>query len=283
MHLLLIGPLKQDVSRYGPKSDGCMAYGALLSQNKPCDFTKVLMIISKRNCLLIAGSFAFTSLITLGHAKGLIATVEMEAGIKQCTGSSRNYVDCARGIEKKTIKKPGTLAKRAGKVLIITAGTKKITFKDSGSDNEKVVYSYLGINPVLHTHVIHIQAYEFSSYILVQQESGLETDVFGFPIASSDGKNFAASSEGISAGNGDTDQNNVSIWSTEGGKIVQVAELKGMAWGPDALTWTPEGLRVNKICANTSTEDSYDVKPCGSANIIKTTGIWKLLNKPIRP
>ena len=91
--------------------------------------------------------------------------------------------------------------------------------------------------------------YESYDYILVDQEDGTETRLWGYPILSPDKKNFLTSSVDLEAG---FVPNGFQLWSVEEKKPVKVYEVNLADWGFTNMIWTND----NHIIAEQTIRDS---------------------------
>lgn len=224
-------------------------------------------------CWVVIFSVGFAS---QAFADGYIATEEVEQGIAECSGPNLNTLNCARGIErKKLVEGDGTINRTDGTLRIrIADRTVTLVDKLTESGGDTIVYSYLGFNKKLNSHVLHIQYYEGDAYMVIHHSSGQNVFPSGYPIASPDGKHFLSISEDMFAG---YSPNNVEIWQVTAGRYRRVANFEP-EWGPYQGSWLDfRRARIAKHCYDSSKGNSTGLKPCGMARIERLDSAWKLI------
>lgn len=131
--------------------------------------------------------------------------------------------------------------KRRGRIVIPTVKGQKIladivvdeAFINQGhSEAEMTEYIYLGYLTAFQAHLIQVQFYETTQWLLIDA-SGRQIELWGEPVFAPDMKHIAASCMGIEYGGGQPN-------------IIQLLELKNgilsTAWSLEPKTWEPYSI-----------------------------------------
>ncbi|MDQ2769540.1 MAG: hypothetical protein M3Y54_03455 [Bacteroidota bacterium] len=127
-----------------------------------------------------------------------------------------------------------------GRIVIPTASGNKI-FQDKGVGTDETAqekYEYRGYLPQLSYHLIFVQFWEGSQWILLNTK-GRQTELAGEPIFSPDMQHIAASWPGIEvSGEG---PNIIQLLALQNGTLREVwsiePAIEPMTWEPDEIQW----------------------------------------------
>lgn len=202
---------------------------------------------------------------------------------KTCTGIGNSH-ECARAVEKRELaRNPPSIRREGRKLSIVVANGKNVTFTDArdSDDSQAVWYSYIGSLADVGEHVVEVQYYEGTSYLLVNSKTGSQTSSAGMPVASPSGDRVVATSVDLGARYNPTA---VQIWKvTPGGLEVEYEQMfdgKDDVWGPGEPTWRGDRrIRFQKMYVDGETRGFAEL-------VLKPTG-WVLeggdCHRPDRP
>jgi hypothetical protein len=146
------------------------------------------------------------------------------------------------------------LSKVHGRLVIPTAKGKKV-FTDiviteaaverGHSEDENKVHTYLGYMPAFHCHLLRVQLYEITQWILLS-DAGQQIALWGEPMLAPDGKHMAASCMGIEYGGGQP--NIIQLLGLEKGVLKEIWSIIPTQWEPSQLCWVSNNaLAMKKI------------------------------------
>ena len=211
-----------------------------------------------------------------------VASTELDYMVNklpECAVNSQSETSCARAVERLQLVKNRKFATRTNDVLTVQTAKKQLKWVDDYSDSYQkfIVYSYLGFNPKLRVHVIHLNYYEGDAYMVIDHRTGQLAYPSGFPVWSPDGTHFLSVSQDMFAS---FNPNNVEIWELNSGKFVRLFNLEP-EWGPGVGKWiAPHTIQVEKFCYEDSTTllaNSATLTPCGTAKIHRSGRKWVLI------
>jgi hypothetical protein len=144
------------------------------------------------------------------------------------------------------------LKKVHGRLVIPTAKGKRV-FTDiviteaaverGHSEDENKVHTYLGYLPEFHCHLVRIQLYETTQWLLLS-EAGQQSTLWGEPILAPDGRHLAASCMGIEYGGGQP--NIIQLLGLEKGVLKDLWSVAPTQWEPSQLCWVANNALVVK-------------------------------------
>ncbi|HEX8659003.1 MAG TPA: hypothetical protein VF690_15780 [Hymenobacter sp.] len=136
-----------------------------------------------------------------------------------------------------------TLKKLNGRITIPTNKGPKV-FKDVIVDEaalrrgigeeESLVHDYLGFLPAFHCHLVKINFYETSEYLLIS-ETGHQISLCGEPLFSPDVRYIMASSPGIEYSGGQP--NMIELLELQSAGLKRVWKLEPETWEPYEVIW----------------------------------------------
>ncbi|ROH86290.1 hypothetical protein ED236_07590 [Pseudomethylobacillus aquaticus] len=209
-------------------------------------------------------------------ASGNVAPKAIEVGIAECSDNNLNTFICAREIERKALADQGKPITRSGDTLSIAIQNNTISLVDNHKDgvDSTILYSYLGYDRKLDSHILYLQYYEGGAYMVIHHHSGHQAFTSGFPLASPDGKHFLSLSEDMFAG---YSPNNVEVWQVVSGEFSRVSNYKP-EWGPRSARWATAGRAlVEKQCYAPTENNPAGLKPCGVARVERSGSTWVLI------
>jgi hypothetical protein len=145
------------------------------------------------------------------------------------------------------------LKKQYGRIVILTAKGREI-FTDvdiddaaiakGHSEEEIKTYTYLGYLKNTHTHMVKVQLYEITEWLLVN-DNGKHLELWGEPLFSPDMKHVASSCMGIEYGGGQP--NIIQLLAWQNGEWREVWHLEPKTWEPYRIAWlSPNTLLLSK-------------------------------------
>lgn len=146
------------------------------------------------------------------------------------------------------------LKKYKGRIVLPT-GKRKRVFTDividhtavnkRHSESETVTHTYLGYLSAYQCHLIQVENYETSEWLLINDQ-GKSFSIYGEPQFSPDGRRIAAACMGIEYGGGQP--NIVQILELQNGSLRKVWEVEPKTWEPSELSWvSSQELVLKKI------------------------------------
>lgn len=132
--------------------------------------------------------------------------------------------------------------KKQGELVLSLAGNKMMILRDSlsNSDNtEQITYNYWGHFNEVGFYIIKVQYYESGEYLLINDKTGIKTQVWGEPKLSPDKKHIVSASNGIEY---DILPNGIQMWLIQKDALKLEWEYKQKQWGPDGIIW------INQNC-----------------------------------
>jgi len=170
-----------------------------------------------------------------------------------CQGINNSY-QCAQAIEKHLLADGGRgVARRGAELAIPLLNGDTLALRDSTPDTPTGVWhSYRAYLPSIGYHVVEVQYYEGSTYLLVNGTSGKKTFSNGLPVVSPDNRRIAAGNVDLEA---EFSPTTLQVWRLERDSLALEWEhdfLAGGAatdttWGPSEVRWlTPTEIHVTK-------------------------------------
>lgn len=145
------------------------------------------------------------------------------------------------------------LHKQRGRLIIPTAKGQKVftdividdaAIKRGHSEDEMTIHTYRGFLPDFHCHLIEVQLYEISQWLLIS-DAGQQVVLWGKPLFSPDGKHIIATCMGIEYGGGQP--NSLELLARQSGAWRTVWHLEPTAWEPYQVGWiSPATLLLSK-------------------------------------
>jgi hypothetical protein len=162
-----------------------------------------------------------------------------------------NSFRCARAIE--AVQGKGAFRQsfyRMEKTLRVQTAKGVASFVDNEAESdESIHYSFLAYLPSLQLHVLHVQYWEGSNYLVVHHHSGAVASVDGFPNVAPNAQRFISIS---SAGESGYYPNSVEIWRvTEDALVSEFRDTPSAnEWSPEGATWlSSQKLKLRGNCA----------------------------------
>ncbi|MDO7854392.1 hypothetical protein [Hymenobacter convexus] len=157
--------------------------------------------------------------------------------------------------------------KRNGRIVIPTAKGPKIftdvvideaAFKKGHGEEESTVYTYLGYLVDFKCHLIQVQYYETTQWLLIDG-SGHRIELWGEPMYSPDRRHIAAICMGIEYSGGQP--NILQLLELRNGVLQQVWEQEPKTWEPYRIKWLSSSTlllsREMWTCKNPGTTFTY--------------------------
>ena len=145
------------------------------------------------------------------------------------------------------------LQKQRRRLIIPTAKGQKVftdividdaAMKRGHGEDEMTIHTYRGFLPDFRCHLIEVQFYETSQWLLVS-DSGQQIVLWGKPLFSPDGKHIIATCMGIEYGGGQP--NSLELLARQGGGWRTVWHLEPATWEPYQVAWaSPTTLLLSK-------------------------------------
>ena len=163
------------------------------------------------------------------------------------------YLQARKGL---TVTKPRLtrpLKKQEGRLVIpTTAGPKVLTdvvidaaaVEKGHSEEEAIQYTYLGYLPDFSCHLIRVQYYETTKWLLISN-SGRQLSLWGEPIFSPDQQRIFAICQGLEYSGGQP--NSLQLLQLQNGVLREVWTMKPKTWQPYRAYWaSPNSLLLVK-------------------------------------
>jgi hypothetical protein len=139
------------------------------------------------------------------------------------------------------------LKKARGRIVIPTAKGPKV-FQDRGvgtDDTEQVQFEYLGYLIGFKCHLLKVNYYETSEYLLIDG-SGMQITLSGEPIFAPNMQHIVAICPGIEYGGGQP--NIIELLGLQNGVLRKVWSLEPKTWEPYRISWaTDKTLLLSKV------------------------------------
>ena len=145
------------------------------------------------------------------------------------------------------------LQKARGRIVIPTSKGLKIfadviineaALKKGHGEDESTTYTYLGYLVDFKCHLIQVQYYETTQWLLIDA-SGRQIDLWGEPLFSPDQRHIVATCMGIEYGGGQP--NILQLLELHNGVLQQVWKLEPKTWEPYRIKWlSPASLLLSK-------------------------------------
>lgn len=151
----------------------------------------------------------------------------------------RNSFECARAIEARQLPRLDRVRRVGDTLSLSLSGGDTVRLVDrSDSPAEVESFSYQGHWSGEGYFLVHIQYYEGSSFLLVDDDTGHRTSLADAPLRSPDGRRFAVLSLDLEAG---YVPNTLQVWELGDGVPVLEWALEPEEWGPTEGRWEGAG------------------------------------------
>jgi len=132
-----------------------------------------------------------------------------------------------------------------GKLVFTTKSGKTETLSSDTAMNMETytVYSYAGNLESISQWQVDVSIHEGFYCVLVDQQDGTKTELWGRPIVAPDGKHFIAPSFDIEAG---FVVNGFQVFTMDDGKPRLLWKRELVSWGPEEMRWLDENTVVIK-------------------------------------
>jgi len=184
---------------------------------------------------------------------------------KLCVGI-RNSFECARAIERKQLSGENRVASRDGSTLALRVRSgAAVKLQDNREPGvEGVSFSYLKSLPEIGFHLVHVQYYEGTAYLLIGMRSGNRQLIQEVPIISPDRARFATVSAAESY-----NPNGIQIWRLVAGQPKLEWSYAAEGWRPAEPSWLgSERLRIAKL--------AWGGEKLGTLTAAWSSGAWHL-------
>jgi hypothetical protein len=162
----------------------------------------------------------------------------------------------ARADESEIMGSEPLVARHEDSLIFTLDGKPPVALVNSPTEGEDFVsYDFQGSFDDLGFWAVAISYYEGSGYLLVDQQSGGQTLVWGAPVASPNKQWLACSSADLVAA---FDPNGLQLLKKNGGKWEMVGELNLEKWGPESVGWLDDHtLLIRQQRMNENMEPTY--------------------------
>ena len=204
----------------------------------------------------------------MGGPSGSPATIRVTSSLL----AKAVYLVVKKGCVETKLRVTFPLKKQRGRIIIPTVKGQKIladivvgeAFINQGhSKAEMTEYIYLGYLTVFQAHLIQVQFYETTQWLLIDA-SGRQIELWGEPVFAPDMKHIAASCMGIKYGGGQPDI--IQLLELKNGVLSTVWSSEPKTWGPYRICWSSSNslllskkMWTEKNPGNTSTHSKLTI------------------------
>lgn len=153
----------------------------------------------------------------------------------RCAGDDRR--GCTAQVEAREIAKTEGRVQRQGQRLTIRLGNGETTglVNDTSDSGSAKRYVYAGYLPSIRHHVVEVAYYEGGSVVLLHEQTGATTDVYGFPAVAPGARRIATASVDLIAG---YTPNHIRVWRVADTHLELEWGLDGgTQWGASDPVW----------------------------------------------
>ena len=225
--------------------------------------------------ILKADSATATPVLVSDSAKSVFAAAPDRETI--CATIDNSY-KCAQAIERRWLDSGKPMITRDSTVLTIRLQNGALVqLTDSAENNPKTTWhSYVNFLPSIGYHVIELQYWEGSAYLLLSAATVNSTTAYGPPVVSPDRSHLIAVAEQLESWYGPT---GIQIWRViDGGldlewdhRTVEYGAWTDAAWGPRDPQWVTESrVRVKRV----TIDRRGTVSDAGIVTLVHGSGGW---------
>jgi hypothetical protein len=153
----------------------------------------------------------------------------------RCTGDDRRA--CMAQVEAREIENAGSGVQRQGLRLTFRLGNGQKTelVNDTSDSGSAKRYVYAGYLPSIRHHVVEVAYYEGGAVLLLHEQTGATTDIYGFPAVAPGARRIATASVDLEAG---YDPNHIRVWRVTDTHLELEWGLDGgTKWGASDPVW----------------------------------------------
>jgi hypothetical protein len=153
----------------------------------------------------------------------------------RCTGDGRRA--CMAQVEAREIANSGGRVQRQGLRLTFRLGNGQTTelVNDTSDSGSAKRYVYAGYLPSIRHHVVEVFYYEGGAVLLLHEQTGATTDIYGFPAVAPGARRIATASVDLEAG---YDPNHIRVWRVTDTHLELEWGLDGgTKWGASDPVW----------------------------------------------
>jgi len=178
----------------------------------------------------------------------------------QICAQTPGVVECLHAVEQHFLADAPAGVERAGETLVVHPSSgSPIELTDSPPSAEAAevtLYGYAGFLPEVPAHLVQVQHYEGSNYLLIDLD-GKATDLDDLPVLSPDRNRFVTASGGAYA------EDRVEIWLITPHGVAQEFSFSPCSWSPAEARWLSE--REIEVTKTLVVPGSTDDEPSSAA------------------
>lgn len=202
------------------------------------------------------------------------------AEIRAVCDTLSNSFECARAIEERQLPRAAGVSRRVDTLRLALAGGDTARFVDEGEEADVTRYSYQDRWPDPGYFLLHVQYYEGSAYLLIDDSTGGRTRLPDWPLLSPDRRRLAVLSLDLEAG---YVPNTLQVWALEEGRPELEWGTEPDRWGPVDGEWIdPTTLRFTQRgwCDEPGVESERGLWCDRPARLVREEGSWRLESSP---